>query len=553
MNQQNVSARRTWQDFLDKYSSLESPSKDLAERIAEVKYRLAHTYGIPTPKTVGEMELGIALARQFLKTHAGHRLAATTELEIAQAFQRHRRNKDAIDQLEGLIKNDAYQQSKQLAEARRMLGDAYLVQNDFDQAIAAWKIFLENHPTDSAWPEVQKKIISAEFAAAQFAFGEQEYEKARKLWQTFLNKYPLDSRAPLILFRFGEMGYLRANAKIDEQRTSKDADEDAPIDPASRELFEQAISDWGRLVAKYPDSPQASLAALRIGTTLEESLDRRQEAIEAYRKVSGKHEQDAKQRIARLTRPELKLVTKRKFRSDEQASIVLTTRNLENVSVSVYSIDMVDYFRKMHLATAVEQLDIALIDPDDVFHHQVDHYEPFKQIRQDVPIQMDGPGVAAVTVSSDTLEATTMVVVSDLDIVVKSSRNEFFMFAQNMRTGNPADGVSVLISDGASVFSELTTNESGIARSTAKQLQNLSDLRVFATADGHIASTVTNLNGLDFAVGLTSAGFLFTDRPIYRPGETCQHQGNRSPGGERQIYIQAGRDADAGCLRTARS
>ncbi len=39
----------------------------------------------------------------------------------------------------------------------------------------------------------------------------------------------------------------------------------------------------------------------------------------------------------------------------------------------------------------------------------------------------------AVTVSSKTLEATTLVLQSDLDIIVKSSRDEVLVFTQNMR------------------------------------------------------------------------------------------------------------------------
>ena len=51
----------------------------------------------------------------------------------------------------------------------------------------------------------------------------------------------------------------------------------------------------------------------------------------------------------------------------------------------------------------------------------------------------------AVTVSSKTLEATTLVLKSDLDIVVKSSRDEVFVFAQNLKTGQPwAGGILAL-------------------------------------------------------------------------------------------------------------
>ena len=46
----------------------------------------------------------------------------------------------------------------------------------------------------------------------------------------------------------------------------------------------------------------------------------------------------------------------------------------------------------------------------------------------------------AVTVSSKALEATTMVVQSDLDVIVKSSRDEVFVFAENMLTRQAVAG-----------------------------------------------------------------------------------------------------------------
>src|SRR4029077_1479662 len=121
-----------------------------------------------------------------------------------------------------------------------------------------------------------------------------------------------------------------------------------------------------------------------------------------------------------------------------------------------------DYFRKMHLATGVESLDIALIDPDKTLDHKVEQYEKYRRIDEQVEIPVDGPGVTAITVSSDALEATTMLVVSDIDIIVKSSRNELFVYAQNLLPGKPAEKVSLLISDASHVFAEETTGKDGI-------------------------------------------------------------------------------------------
>ncbi len=191
----------------------------------------------------------------------------------------------------------------------------------------------------------------------------------------------------------------------------------------------------------------------------------------------------------------------------------------------MYRIDMIDYFRKQHLATGVESLDIALIDPDKTWEHKVDGFEKYGRLENEIEIPVEGSGVTAVTVTGEKLEATTMVVVSDLDIIVKSSRNELFVFAQNSRTGEPQPGTSLLVSDGQEVFAEELAGDDGILQKTYEQLKSVNDLRVFAVHEGHAASTVSNLQGLDFAVGLSAKGYLFTDRPAYRPGQLVNLKG----------------------------
>ncbi len=76
----------------------------------------------------------------------------------------------------------------------------------------------------------------------------------------------------------------------------------------------------------------------------------------------------------------------------------------------------------------------------------------------------------AVTVSSKALEATTMVVQSDLDVIVKSSRDEVFVFAENMLSGKPWPGVRLLVSNGREVICEGTTDAQGVFRKNYKDL-----------------------------------------------------------------------------------
>ncbi|MDA0587564.1 MAG: MG2 domain-containing protein [Planctomycetota bacterium] len=300
-----------------------------------------------------------------------------------------------------------------------------------------------------------------------------------------------------------------------------------PLPPKAKtqKLFEEAIADLQQLVKKYPNTEQASRAAFTIGTTREDQLGQLAESLEAYKQVTGQYAGQAKQRIDNLTAKQLQVVTERKFQTDEKPRVRITTRNIEKVSVKMHRIDMVDYFRKMHLATGVESLDIALIDPDKTWEHDVSGFKEYLSLSNEVDIPVEGPGVTAVTISGEELEATTMVVVSDIDIIVKSSRNELFAFAQNSRTGKPQSGISLLISDGEKVFAEDVTGEDGILQKSFEELKSIADLRVFSVHEGHAASTVSSLAGLEFAVGLAPKGYLYVDRPAYRAGQLVNVRG----------------------------
>ncbi|QDT12981.1 tetratricopeptide repeat protein [Planctomycetes bacterium K23_9] len=531
----NTQARKTLQDLISNWSDTDDDVVDDADRevisshVAHAEYLLSHSYGLPRPSSIGNLELGVAIAEKFLTNYPDHELAPKAELEIAEAYWRHNRHQQAVARLQSLIDSPRYQDSQHIPEARQALGKELLAQGLYDEAIAAWKSFLEKHPTDPRWPKVQKSIVDAEYAKAATYRSKKEYASARKTWQTFLNKYPLDPRAPNILLQFGQMKFAEA-AEIQAQRITESLEkgesaQSVVINDECRTLFEAAITDWRRVVTKYPGNAAASHASLLIGITLEDRLQKLKEALASYKNVTGPFEERARQRTKRLTTPQLTLATERKFRSNEKPRIKITTRNLKEVTVRVYHVDMTDYFRKMHLASGLETLDIALIDPDEQFTHAVDSYKDYQSVDGDIQLPIEGVGVTAVTVSSEKLEATTMVVVSDLDMVVKSSRNELFVFAENMLTKKPADGVSILVSDGATVFAEQLTGKDGILQKTFDELKSVTDLRVFAVQEGHMASTVNNLNGLDFAVVLAPRGYLYTDRPAYRSGQLVNIKG----------------------------
>jgi len=495
---QHAEARRTWQDLLAEHVDSSSA------RIAEAMFLLSRTWQIPQPQDDRQLNLGVAALEGFLKRFPGDPKAAAAQLDIVRSYIHRNRYEEAVASLKAFLALDRYAQRVEVAEARNLLGRCYQLQKKFPEALATWQEYLGKHPAHEAWSAVQREIINTEFLMAADARQGKRYEEAQQLYTAFLAKYPLDERNPAILYTFGEMHH-------------------------EEEKWDAAIADWRRLVSKYPKSDEASRGQFMIAATLEEKLGRLAESLEEFTMLDwGPSAAQARQAIARLTAKSLTVATERIFRSDEKPLVKLTSRNIESVTVRAYKVDMETYFRKMHLARGVERLDIALIDPDASFEFAIPGYAEYQQRTSSVEVPLPKSataGVMAVTVSSKTLEATTLVIQSDLDLIVKSSRDEVFVFAENMLTGKPWPGARLLVSDGARVFAEAATGEDGVFHKAFKELHDAGDVRVFAASAGHVASNVVGLEGVGVARGLTDRGYIYTDRPAYRAGDLVHVRG----------------------------
>jgi uncharacterized protein YfaS (alpha-2-macroglobulin family)/TolA-binding protein len=500
---QREEARRTWQDLLAAYPD------NASARIPEAAFNIAQTYNIPNPQSDEDLSLGIAALEAFLKKYPTHKLAGAANLRIAASYISRGRYEEAVKSLKRFLDDPRYADREEAPQARNLLGRSYQLQKKFPEALAAWRDYLVKHPAHEAWSAVQRQIIDTEFLLGYEAREAKKYDEARRLWSDFMARYPLDPRNPSILYEFGRLEY-------------------------QQDKFDEAIAEWRRLVSKYPNTNESSQAQFMIAATLEDKLHKLPEALKEYKKVTwGNHAAPAQQRIARLTAKSMNIASERVFRSNETPKIKLTTRNIEKVSVRAFAVDMETYFRKMHLTQGVENLDISLIDPDSVFEFKVPDYVEHQQLEHEIevplPKDINGKaatsGVLAVTVSSATLEATTLVLQSDLDIVVKSSRDEVFVFAENLLTGKPWPGARLLISNGGKIFAEETAGPDGVFQKDYKELREPADVRVFAVADGNVASNVVNLNGVGLAQGLADKGYLFTDRPAYRAGQMVHVRG----------------------------
>ena len=522
--------RSRWEarDLLDRLAETEDGSDTLQ---ADVRWLLVTAFQMPTPP-VAELERAVKATREFLEAHRADPRAVKAAYMIAQAYDGHHRHDQAIGHYQAFIEGGVYELPSGAAatartdakdaispaeheeqwsrEALYKIGVIRFSQKQYDEAIATWRSYVTRFPNGPHWAVSQNGIRDAEFQKGVQALADEDYDTARELFDSFLRSHPLDSRSRQILFAFGQIHHAQAEALAEKGAEGVHGE------------YGLAIDEWSRLISKYPNTEESSLALFRTGTVYEDELGEHEKALESYRRLTwGSYAGKARQRVADMTRKKLTLSTERKFRTTEAASVRLSTRNIEKVTVRTYRLNMEAYFRKIHAGRGVEQLDVSLIEPDRTWELPIDGYAKYKPLTQDVEIPFDGksPGAYVVSVGEEDWEATTLVIRSDLDLILKTSRRQALVFVQDMVKRSPADDVKVLLSDGEAIFDTGETGKDGVYTGTFDELKDLERIGVLAVVDGHVASHNLDLRGLQFSSGLAPRGYIYTARSAYRPGE----------------------------------
>lgn len=376
-------------------------------------------------------------------------------------------------------------------------------QKKYEEAIAQWQAYVNRYPNGAQWASSQSGIINAEFQIGLDAVAAGDDDKARQKFTKFLSTHPLDDRARQIMFTLGQMH-------------------------VAKKEYKRAIQQWSRLISKYPNTEESSLALYRTGVIQSEQLGQIEEALAAFRRLTwGSWAQPAKARVTMLSQKSLGVATERTFRTNEAAKIAVTSRNIEKVKVSLYPLNLESYFRKTHELQRIDHLDIDLIEPEKTWEVELDGYEKYKQIIQDIeiPFPDQAPGIGVVKVEGGDWSATTLVVRSDIDLILKSSRKECLVYVQNQRKNTPAANMQLLFSDGAKIFATGKTGPDGVFRGRFPELSTISNVRVLATGPDGNATNALAIGNLRFSTGLSRRGYIYTDKSAYRKGERVAVRG----------------------------
>ena len=135
-----------------------------------------------------------------------------------------------------------------------------------------------------------------------------------------------------------------------------------------------------------------------------------------------------------------------------------------------------------------------------------------------VPVELKQPGIYVVEAVTALLRAYTIVMVSDVGLVTKTSPGQMVVFAANRFTGEPAADCNVRVIFAKKTIAEGRTNTDGLfeAKLPDERMENI--IGVGQCGDQMAATDPGSWSLQQPAREL--AAYIYTDKPIYRPGHT---------------------------------
>ncbi|MFO0952539.1 MAG: tetratricopeptide repeat protein [Isosphaeraceae bacterium] len=508
---QTLAARLTWSDLVRDLDG-KAATPDAVESRARAMYGIALTYGIPAPPNDTSLNLGVTALRRFIAAYPSHTLAVTAAYQLGESYRNRGKSEDALAAFHAFLKGEGFK--AETDEARRNASEltmtaAYTValvlqgQQKFDEAIAAWKGYLAKYPNGPQSADAQRAILDTQLLIADDHLKHERYDQARTAWLAFVSQNPLDARVPQVLYQVGESF-------------------------VTQKKFDEAVAAWDPLISKFPGSEPAAHARFSIASIHETEKGDPETAIEEFRKISVEPwRSQAAQRVAVMEGKALTVVTPRTFRSGETPHLKVSTRNLEKLTFSAYKLNAESYFRKKHGLSNVEGLDIGLVAPDAEWTVDVPGYARYKPIEMTYDLaKLAVPGVYVVKVTDEKhLQATSLVVGSDVDAIIKSSRDQLLVFVQDMKSGKGRPDARVLVAQGDEVVVEAKTGPDGVLLHGWEKPRDPNAGLTYLVLDGaNVAGTGLGVPGT-VAQGLSPKAYLYTDRPAYRPGQQVALRG----------------------------
>jgi alpha-2-macroglobulin len=140
---------------------------------------------------------------------------------------------------------------------------------------------------------------------------------------------------------------------------------------------------------------------------------------------------------------------------------------------------------------------------------------------EEVPVSTLSNGVYLVEATNGQLRAYTIVIVTELGLVTKSAAGQMLTFVADRRSGAPVAKANILLWSDKKELAQMKSGADGLAEATLPQ-EKYEDVRVLATHGDDVAVVSPSSYSLSSNPEEDWTGYVYTDRPVYRPGRTVQ-------------------------------
>src|SRR5437588_3287499 len=143
---------------------------------------------------------------------------------------------------------------------------------------------------------------------------------------------------------------------------------------------------------------------------------------------------------------------------------------------------------------------------------------------QDVPVESLDKGVYVVEATDGNLRAYTLIVVTELAVVTRSAPGQLLAFAVERKSGNPVPNTRIELLASRKRQVSVQTDSQGLSM-ISLPAENFEDPRVIAVHEKDVALVAPYYFNISSNPEQDWTGYVYTDRPVYRPGHTVHFRG----------------------------
>ena len=143
---------------------------------------------------------------------------------------------------------------------------------------------------------------------------------------------------------------------------------------------------------------------------------------------------------------------------------------------------------------------------------------------EEIPVNMHQKGLFLVEVANGALRAYTLLMITDLAMVSKNSPGQMLLFVANRESGAPVTGATTVVFNNHQETARGSTDASGVSIMTFEKIK-IQDAILVAQSGDDVAATSLESWWFGDSSGTGVVGYIYTDRPVYRPTHQVQFKG----------------------------